>query len=94
MSGIYSEILALNINNHSTRQAALNAMKADILPLKTVTVTNVAQAQAAMRQLAGIIDRSITGLDQLEARLLSLTKQVTAIERMIANKLDSTDGTD
>lgn len=59
-----------------------------------LAVTNAAQSQTAIRQLADTVNRCANGLDQLENTLMVLTRQITAIERMIANKLDSTDGTD
>jgi hypothetical protein len=78
---------------HATRQTAIDALKSDATAGKTATVANVAQAQAAVRQLSDMVLRAATGLDNLEARLMDVTKQLTGIERTVVGRHDSTDGT-
>lgn len=81
------------LGGHTTRQATIDQMKTDATNGKTATVTTVAQAQAAIRQTADLCLRLAQAVDGAEARLLALTRQVTAIERQIAGRLEATDGT-
>lgn len=80
-------------NAHATRQTAIDQLKADATAGKTVTVTTVGQAQTAIRNMADAVLRCANGLSDLEARLMAVTQQITAIERTIVGKLDSTDDT-
>lgn len=77
----------------ATRRTNIATGKTTATSLSTATVTTVAQAQIAIRQIGTLLAQVATALDDLNNQAETVTKENSAVIRLILGQHDTTSGT-